>query len=1174
MAPAPAPALAAKPSRRTAEDYQALSQLQLFLTRPRLYVGTTEARERAVWVAEAGGASARRTLPLSDALLKIIFEVVENATDQVARGATRVGVWLDAEKNVVTVSNDGETFALGTKLVADGPGGAPRRLHVPQLVFTHFGSGTNFEDARNVRTGAGMNGVGLKCVTALSTRVRIRLCDGASTYEQEFLRNMSVIEPPRIAAVVRKDDSPPGWATTVAFAPDLPRFPGVRGLAEVEPVVRFNLRRSAAFFEPRLRIALNGVAFRTASFEDYVRDVHGAASVCVRHGAWRVGWALTPCDQFAHDSCVNGIDTWAGGPHVDAAAEAVAAWYVARLKARKPPVAAAVGDVRGRLLVVVFLQASQPSFTTQTKNELDLKVDAKTRRELAEAVTARMAALKNADPTGLLDDVAARVEARANAGANRQLAATKRLRIEGLYDAEKLGERATLVICEGDSAQTAALAGRSVVGAARLGVTTTRGKIYKVFGRKLADALKHEGIRKLVAAVGLRVGMAEADAPKLRYGRVLLMMDQDDHGAHITSLVLGLFAEYWPWFLRQGRVSLLATPLVKVLRGERLAEVAAFFAERDFEAWRNEQGGRLPPGAFVRYYKGLGSSDPEEQKAWFRQLGRYEKRLVFDEEGSAALRLFLDPKRADDRKRWMDDEATAREVDFAQPSLAVADFCGGPLRGFARMQTRAMIASGRDGLKPVQRKIVMVAMREARGLKRGQGIKVQQLAGLLPKLAQYHHGAEAAMDAVMLMAATYANNLPLLRGHGAFGTRRGGKSGGGSGGDGEPGGGADFRLGADAASPRYVSVSPAPLLRLLLRPEDDCLLRPTVVDGEEAEPEEYFPLLPLVLCNGTKGLGVGHVAAVPPFCPARILRALQRQLRSSQPLTAEAWDEAVGPPRFPGFAGSVERAGSGWRCRGALAVTGRRVVVSELPAPTSFLAYKHFLDGLADQGLLGKLRDLSDDSRPRFEFEAAAGLPVDDVAALAKRLQLDRFVPMALKLWDGDQLRVYASVGDFMQRWFVWRLGAFEARRERELRRMAEGLRDADLRVRFLASVVEGRAPPLRPPFPGRAEFRARAAAALGEPEPRVDALLDTPAWQLTAEGLRRARDEAAALRAAREAYESTSAAELYARELAELAAAMEGEGGGGVVAVGVKRGGGGDAAVAARPAKAARAAE
>jgi len=41
-----------------------------------------------------------------------------------------------------------------------------RDVHVPELVFTHFGSGTHFRDAVNERRGAGMNGMGLKCVTA------------------------------------------------------------------------------------------------------------------------------------------------------------------------------------------------------------------------------------------------------------------------------------------------------------------------------------------------------------------------------------------------------------------------------------------------------------------------------------------------------------------------------------------------------------------------------------------------------------------------------------------------------------------------------------------------------------------------------------------------------------------------------------------------------------------------------------------------------------------------------------------------------------------------------------------------------------------------------------------------------------------------------------------------
>lgn len=83
-----------------------------------------------------------------------------------------------------------------------------------------------------------------------------------------------------------------------------------------------------------------------------------------------------------------------------------------------------------------------------------------------------------------------------------------------------------------------------------------------------------------------------------------------------------------------------------------------------------------------------------------------------------------------------------------------------------------------------------------------------------------------------------SNNMNLLLPNGQYGTRdQGGK---------------------DHASARYIFTEPAPISRVVFHPSDDHLYTPQVEDGQVIEPEWYLPVIPLVLINGTEGIGTGR----------------------------------------------------------------------------------------------------------------------------------------------------------------------------------------------------------------------------------------------------------------------------------------------------------------------------
>ena len=145
-----------------------------------------------------------------------------------------------------------------------------------------------------------------------------------------------------------------------------------------------------------------------------------------------------------------------------------------------------------------------------------------------------------------------------------------------------------------------------------------------------------------------------------------------------------------------------------------------------------------------------------------------------------------------------------------------------------------------DGFKPGQRKVLFGCFK--RKLKKE--IKVAQLAGYVAEHSAYHHGETSLVMTIVGLAQAYvgSNNLNLLDPNGQFGTRLAG--------------------GKDAASARYIFTNISKITRTLFHPADDALLDYLKDDGDSIEPSWYLPIMPMVLVNGTDGIGTGRSRAL------------------------------------------------------------------------------------------------------------------------------------------------------------------------------------------------------------------------------------------------------------------------------------------------------------------------
>lgn len=557
-------------------------------------------------------------------------------------------------------------------------------------------------------------------------------------------------------------------------------------------------------------------------------------------------------------------------------------------------------------------------------------------------------------------------------------------------------------------------------------------------------------------------------------------------GSHIRGLVMNLFAHQWPSLLRvDGFLCALLTPVVKSVH-PRTGERREFYTTDAFEAWR----AALPPadaGAWrSKYFKGLGTSTPEEARDWFREMrvttfvwtdadlaAAAALAPVPEEEEAAAapplvrgcgdaLSLAFNKKRADDRKAWLERGAPPA-APAPSPRVPFAEFVTHELIHFSLYDLQRSIPSAIDGLKVSQRKALFACFE--RNLVKEE-LRVAQLAAYAAERACFHHGEASMQGTIVGMAQDFvgSNNLPLLEPIGQFGSRLAG--------------------GQDAASARYIHTRLARLTRLLFPRADDAILEPLHDDGTPVQPRHYLPILPLVLVNGATGIGTGYSTSVPTHHPLDVVAATRAELArlaSSSSSTAPPPAAAALRPWARGFRGAIEprggEAGAPLVSRGVVRREGGGAVVRVLELPLGVWTddFKEALDAFAEaqpdvRGVANASFDTQVDFRITFASDAAAArwmAPPDEPAAGSLYpTRLEAALKLAgtrglgttnMHLFDAEgRIRRYEAVGDVVRAFVPARLAGYAARKAHAIAALERELDVLRNRAAFISAVVGG----------------------------------------------------------------------------------------------------------------------
>ena len=995
------------------EKVEKLTHTAHVLKRPDSYVGPVDPSTEAYWILNGNKSKfEKKNLKYSPALLKIFDEILVNAIDRNSlhpKNVTAISVSIDKETGAVTIENNGPLGGIGIQF------NDKENVWNPELVFGHLLTSTNYDDNQK-RIVGGRNGYGAKLTNIYSSEFSVVIKDHETkqTYTQKWSNNMSTCEPPKI-----KKHTGATSSVAVTFTPDWVRFKMSKMDNSIYKIFQKRVWDANICTTPNCKVKFNGEALPKQSFEAYAKMHTGVDNVhCATTDRWSV--CIGPSeDGMQQVSFVNGICTTKGGTHVDHAASLVATGIIEdmakKIKLRPQ-------QVKNTFAIFVKATLENPTFSSQVKSECTLKVqDFGSRFEMPKTF------VKNALKTGISDELTALSKfkemkelAKTDGGARK----SKITGIPKLDDANKAGtaqsKKCTLIVTEGDSAKTLAVAGLSVVGRDHYGVFPLRGKCKNVRDASVAQLTSNQEFNDLKKILGLQQGKEYKDVSELRYGRLMIMTDADNDGSHIKGLILNMIDYFWPSLLNLGFVVSMVTPIIKATRGN---QVKSFYTDSTFRSWY----GNGQPGWRIKYYKGLGTSTSTEAREYFKKIEDLTVKFDTDVMSDKSITLAFDKKKADDRKSWLLEntakEATELEVSYGKiKQLAISDFVHKDLVNFSLADLKRSIAHVCDGLKPSQRKVMYSCFQKNLTAE----MKVAQLAAFVAEKSAYHHGEVSLAETIVKLANDYtgSNNINLLEPCGQFGTRLMG--------------------GKDASQTRYIFTRLTPEARNIFDPRDDPILTYLDDDGRSIEPDFYIPTLPMVLVNGTEGIGTGFSCYVPPFNPKDIRENILSFLDGKPIKRMKPW--------FKGFKGTVFEQDDSWVTQGVWSTIGRTVKVTELPPGRWTQDYKEHLDSLVEKKIISGFTNNSTTENVDFLIQDYNGKDV------VKDLKLQKtFRTSNMHLFHPTRgIHKYETPEEILMDFITLRREYYNKRKEYLIKVLEAKSTMCDYKSRFVSMVING----------------------------------------------------------------------------------------------------------------------
>jgi DNA topoisomerase-2 len=353
-----------------------------------------------------------------------------------------------------------------------------------------------------------------------------------------------------------------------------------------------------------------------------------------------------------------------------------------------------------------------------------------------------------------------------------------------------------------------------------------------------------------------------------------------------------------------------------------------------------------------------------------------------------------------------------------------------------------------DGLKTSLRKILFCAFKKNLTTE----IKVAQFSGYVSEHSCYHHGEASLNGAIVGMAQNFvgSNNINLLVPSGQFGSR--------------------LKGGSDSASERYIFTFLNKITRSLFPQQDDLILKYLNDDGTPVEPIFYAPIIPMILVNGSKGIGTGFSTDIMCYNPLQVISYLTSKLEGIQ-------YNASFVPYYEGFQGTIEKISeSRFLIKGKYEkVASDKIRVTELPVGLWTETFKEHLEELIDPGVdkegkkivpvIKDYDDMSKDTTVDFTITFQKGKIEElettkcdyDCNGLEKLLKLyTTNTTTNMHLFDADdKLKKYEKVEEIIDDYFETRLKMYHVRKEYLIEALEKELVILSNKARYIQELLD-----------------------------------------------------------------------------------------------------------------------
>lgn len=1018
--------------------YEQLDPITHILKRPDMYCGSNRIREVTEYLAGADFTISKQSIKSSPAILRIFVEVLSNAIDNVDRSTkagipcTKIKVSIDKETGETSVWNDGDVVPIELDPV--------QNCYNHTMIFGRLLTGSNYDDEEE-RVVAGRNGLGSKLCNVFSEKFTVEGCDptAGKTLVQTWTNNMRDTEGP----VIKPTKLTKGY-TKITWIPDFKHF-GIKKYTKdiIKLYTRYVI--DAAMIS-KVNVSINDVPIGVNNLTKYGALYSSPTNekLLIKTDTCEV--LLTPATEFEAISFVNGVFTKLGGQHVDSWSEAIFRPIVDKFngknkgKSKTPKIN--INDVKQFFRIFVVATVVRPEFDGQDKNKLESPVVSATVKP------ANINAIMKWSVIESIEDV---IRSKEMLVLKKSEKGKSRVKIEGFDPANNAGGKhsneCTLIVCEGLSAKTYAVAGiqhgvYGKTGRDWYGILPLTGKLLNVRNAPPTTIAANKVVTNIIQALGVQHGVdytIDTNYKTLNYGKMMFMTDADHDGIHIEALLMNMFHSLFPTLMERENPFIVSmkTPIARVFLPKQ--DDLLFYDERRFNDWLSKQSGKVN----VKYYKGLGTTKTEDVPDTF---GLKMVEYILDDTSTKNMEKAFHKNKADDRKQWLAEYAPLENkfsLDDQKEltTMNVTDFINGELIKFSHADCARSIPSGIDGLKESQRKILYAVLK--RNLKfSGKSLKVAQLSGYTAEHSNYHHGEQNLQDTIIGMANEFpgTNNIPLLYRDGQFGTRLDG--------------------GADAASARYIFTKMDMLTEYIFREEDNPVLTQVNDDGDLVQPEFYVPIIPMILVNGSLGIGTGWSSSVPCYNPLDLTKAVRQWMTGNREEPVIVDGECVNSPFgefrpwYRGFKGDITFAGKGkWNTCGTISnVKKNTVEVTELPIGMWTNKFKDSCEDLLQSKQIKGLKNYSTPKDVKFVItESDNGMLCNKTNM---KLQTTLHTTNMVMFDDKERLVKYETIDEIIDKFCRVRFDFYTKRKAHQIKVLENHIKHLKNKVDFVEAVM------------------------------------------------------------------------------------------------------------------------